>query len=122
MHSNTYKNTKFFGGSATTCASPPPWPSIFSIIHFGSTALLTRMTGISLHMQWPLTSHKNTKFIRNFTDTILIFSILFRLTDQNARKDEVGEVIQRPSSYLDGEGHILKKSFGRQSYTTATEL
>jgi hypothetical protein len=31
--------------------SPPPRPSLF-----GPTTLLTGMTGISLHMQWPLTS------------------------------------------------------------------
>jgi hypothetical protein len=37
------------------CASPPPRPSIFVIILFGSTTLLTGMTGISLHLQWPLT-------------------------------------------------------------------
>jgi hypothetical protein len=30
-------------------------PPFFPIILFGSTTLLTRMTGISLHMQWPLT-------------------------------------------------------------------
>jgi hypothetical protein len=28
----------------------------FTIILFGSTTLLTGITGISLHMQWPLTS------------------------------------------------------------------
>jgi hypothetical protein len=33
-----------------------PWPSIFSIVLFGSTTLLTGMTSFSLHMQWPLTS------------------------------------------------------------------
>jgi hypothetical protein len=31
-------------------------PPFYSIILFRSTALLTRMTGISLRMQWPLTS------------------------------------------------------------------
>jgi hypothetical protein len=31
-------------------------PPFFPIILFGSTTLLTGMTGISLHMQWPLTS------------------------------------------------------------------
>jgi hypothetical protein len=31
-------------------------PPFFLIILFGSTTLLTGMTGISLHMQWPLTS------------------------------------------------------------------
>jgi hypothetical protein len=46
----------FFGGSATPFASPPPGPSIFSIYSFGSTTLLTGMTSISLHMQWPLTN------------------------------------------------------------------
>jgi hypothetical protein len=29
---------------------------MFPIILFGSTTLFTGMTGISLHMQWPLTS------------------------------------------------------------------
>jgi hypothetical protein len=43
-------------GSATPYASPSPGPSIFSNYSFGSTMLLTRMTGISLRMQWPLTS------------------------------------------------------------------
>jgi hypothetical protein len=32
-------------------------PPFFPIILFGSTTLLTGMTGNSLHMQWPLTSH-----------------------------------------------------------------
>jgi hypothetical protein len=31
-------------------------PPFFQIILFGSTTLLIAMTGISLHMQWPLTS------------------------------------------------------------------
>jgi hypothetical protein len=31
-------------------------PPFFPIILFESTTLLTRMTGISLHLQWPLTS------------------------------------------------------------------
>jgi hypothetical protein len=31
----------------------------FPIILLGSTTLLTRMTGISLHMQWPLTSQSH---------------------------------------------------------------
>jgi hypothetical protein len=43
-------------GSATSCASPPPRLSIFPIILFLSTTLLTGMTNISLHVQWPLTS------------------------------------------------------------------
>jgi hypothetical protein len=48
-----------FFGSATPCAFPPPWPYIFSDYSFWSTALLTGMTGISLHMQWPLTSQSH---------------------------------------------------------------
>jgi hypothetical protein len=37
--------------SAAPCASPPPWPSLFQIILFLSTTLLTEMTVISLHKQ-----------------------------------------------------------------------
>jgi hypothetical protein len=40
-------------------------PSFFSGILFGSTTLLTGMTGISLHMQmmqWPLTSQLHGSF------------------------------------------------------------
>jgi hypothetical protein len=55
--------TLFFG-SATHCASPPPQPSNFSNYSFWSTTLLTRMTGISLHMQWPLTFKLHDCFFR----------------------------------------------------------
>jgi uncharacterized membrane protein YhfC len=48
-----------FFGSATPCAFPPP-PYIFSDYSFWSTTLLTGVTGISLHMQWPLTSQLNS--------------------------------------------------------------
>jgi hypothetical protein len=34
-------------------------PPFFPIILFGSTTLLTGMTDISLHMQWPLTSQSH---------------------------------------------------------------
>jgi hypothetical protein len=34
-------------------------PSFFQIILFGSTTLLSGMTGISWHMQWPLTSQSH---------------------------------------------------------------
>jgi hypothetical protein len=34
-------------------------PPFFPIMLFGSTTLLTGMTGISLHMQWPLTSQSH---------------------------------------------------------------
>jgi hypothetical protein len=50
--------------SATPCASPPPWPTIFLIIIFLSATLLTRMTGISIHVQWPLTSQSNGNFLK----------------------------------------------------------
>jgi hypothetical protein len=46
----------FWGGAATPCAFPPPRPSIFSDYSFWPTSLLTRMTSISLLMQWLLTS------------------------------------------------------------------
>jgi hypothetical protein len=51
-------------GSATLCDSPPPWHNIFSIILFLSTTLLTRMIGISLHVQWPLTSHSHGSYLK----------------------------------------------------------
>jgi hypothetical protein len=43
-------------------------PPFFPIILFLSTTLLTRMTGISLHMQWPLTSqsHGSLIFYRHY--------------------------------------------------------
>jgi hypothetical protein len=53
-----------FFGSATPCASPPPWPSLFPIILFLSTTLLTGMTCISLHMQWPLTSQSHGSLLK----------------------------------------------------------
>jgi hypothetical protein len=37
-------------------------PPFFPMIHFGSTTLLTWMTGISLHMQWPLTFQSHGSF------------------------------------------------------------
>jgi hypothetical protein len=49
----------------TPCASPPPLPSIVWIVFFLSTTLSTGMTGISLHMQWPLTSESHGKSQRN---------------------------------------------------------
>jgi hypothetical protein len=41
-------------------------PPSFPIILFGSTTLLTWMTGISLHMQWPLTSSNKQLFVFQF--------------------------------------------------------
>jgi hypothetical protein len=55
-----------FFGSATPCASPPLWPSIFPIILFGSTTLSNGMTGISFRMQWPLTSQSQGRLLQFF--------------------------------------------------------
>jgi hypothetical protein len=53
---------RFYFWSATSCAYPPPQPCIFSINLLRSTTLWTGMTGISLHMQWPLTSQSHGSF------------------------------------------------------------
>jgi hypothetical protein len=58
VHNFLIHDLMFFG-SATPCASPPPRPSIFPIILFLSTTLATGMTGISLHMQWPMISQSH---------------------------------------------------------------
>jgi hypothetical protein len=39
-------------------------PPFFPLILFVSTTLLTGMTGISLHMQWPLTSLSHGSFLK----------------------------------------------------------
>jgi hypothetical protein len=52
------------GGSATPCASPHPWSSLFLIILFLSTTLPIEMTGISLHMQRPLTSQSHGSILK----------------------------------------------------------
>jgi hypothetical protein len=39
-------------------------PPFFQIILFLSTTLLTGMPGISLHMQWPLTSQSHGSFLK----------------------------------------------------------
>jgi hypothetical protein len=52
-------------GPVAPCASPPPWPSIFSNYSFFlSTPLLTVTCGISLHVQWPLTSQWHGSFLK----------------------------------------------------------
>jgi hypothetical protein len=72
------KETFFlFGLLATPCASPPLQPTIFLIILFLSTTLLIGMAGISLHMQWPLTSQLHGSFLKEST--------LFFVTDQTPR-------------------------------------
>jgi hypothetical protein len=43
-----------FWGSATPCESPPHRPSIFSNYSFWVHYPVNRMSGIPLHMQWPL--------------------------------------------------------------------
>jgi hypothetical protein len=50
-------------GSAAPCAFPPPPRAfIFSDYSFCVHHPLTRMTGNSLHMQWPLTSQLHGSF------------------------------------------------------------
>jgi hypothetical protein len=39
-------------------------PPFFTIIIFLSTTLLTRMTSVCLHMQWPLTSQPHGSFLK----------------------------------------------------------
>jgi hypothetical protein len=53
------KEMFFFCVSDPFCLSPS-WPSIFFISLYGSTTLLTGMTGISLHMKWPPTDKKHS--------------------------------------------------------------
>jgi hypothetical protein len=48
------------GGSATPCASPLPRPSIYSDYSLLVHHQVNRMTGISSHVQWPLTSQSVT--------------------------------------------------------------
>jgi hypothetical protein len=49
----------FFFGQQPLVALLLLGPSFFQIILFLSTALSTGVTGISLHMQWPLTSQSH---------------------------------------------------------------
>jgi hypothetical protein len=66
----------FLGGAAVTpCASPPLRPSIFSDYSFVSATLLTWMTGISLHMPWPLNSQSRGS--RNYFFNIYFFGRAF---------------------------------------------
>jgi hypothetical protein len=53
-------------------------PPFFLIILFFSTTLSTGMTGISLHMQWPLSSQSDV--------SILKVNNRFVITDQNPRQ------------------------------------
>jgi hypothetical protein len=79
------------GGSAIPCASPPTQPYIFPIIHFGYTTLLTGMTGISLHLQWPLTPQSHGSFtqreplffVRDRTQRLYKVQIIFPLRKFN---------------------------------------
>jgi hypothetical protein len=49
----------FFSVSDPLCLSSSLALHFFPIILFWSTTLLTGMTGISLHLQWPLTSQSH---------------------------------------------------------------
>jgi hypothetical protein len=60
-------NTQIVAQSIFGQASTPVYP----IILFLSTTLSTGMTGISLHMQWPLTSQFHGSILKdNVTDQI----------------------------------------------------
>jgi hypothetical protein len=58
----------FFGGGGRGVSDPLWLSSSLSLNFFDyfflSTTLLTRMTGISFHMQWPLTSQSNGSFLK----------------------------------------------------------
>jgi hypothetical protein len=53
-----------FGRLATPCASPPPWPSIFSDYFFLVHHLVNRDDWHTLHVQWPLTSQLHGSFLK----------------------------------------------------------
>jgi hypothetical protein len=53
-----------FWGQQPLVPLPLLGPPFFQIIIFLSTALSTRMTVISLHMQWPLTSQSPGSFLK----------------------------------------------------------
>jgi hypothetical protein len=68
-----------FFGSATTCASPPARASIFSDYSFCvTTTLLAGMTGISLHMQWPLTSRSHGNLMGYLHNPTFLVKIVSR--------------------------------------------
>jgi hypothetical protein len=68
--------------SVTPCASPPPWPSIFSNYYFHVYHPVTGMTGISLHMQWPPTSQSHGRFVK---ENNCVFSLRIKLlSDQES--------------------------------------
>jgi hypothetical protein len=56
--------SNFLRVSAPCASPPPPQPPIFPIILFLATTLATGMTGISLHMQWPLTLQLHGSIIK----------------------------------------------------------
>jgi hypothetical protein len=69
--SNSVASVRTLFWASDPCASPPPWPSIFSDYSFQVQHPLTGMTGNSLHMQWPLTSQSHGSFLKEnnfFTD------------------------------------------------------
>jgi hypothetical protein len=60
------------------CASSPSWSIVFfQLFFFISTTLLTRMTGISSHVQWPLTYQLHNSFSQR--------EQLFFIVDQTSR-------------------------------------
>jgi hypothetical protein len=53
-------------GAASPGASPSTRPSTFMIILFLPTMLLTGISGISLHVQWPPTSRLHGSFLKEY--------------------------------------------------------
>jgi hypothetical protein len=99
-----------FWGSVTSCASPPPRPSIFSDYScFGSTTLLTGMTGNSLHMQWPQ-SHGSylDKFVIKFSpNSEITFNLvlLFRWACVTELRMDLSFLLQQKFFHLRRQDH-----------------
>jgi hypothetical protein len=87
----------------------PPFFSDYSF--FGSTTLLTGMTGISLHMQWPLTSQLHGSVSQRETLVFLLRIKLHATVIITSTVDSL--VVKRP--VLCKRIHFLPKSTFRYS-------
>jgi hypothetical protein len=67
-----------FWVSVTPCAFPLPRPSISSDYSFLVDHPVTRMTGISLHMQWPLTSQSHGSILKE-NNCFVFFKLRIKL-------------------------------------------
>jgi hypothetical protein len=100
-----------FGFRKFSGVSVPPPPSIFLIILFVSTTLLTRMTGSYLHMQWPLTSQSHGSFLKEIN--------CFFVTDQTPRP---GFKKFYPSTHFLPKSGLTKWSPGADGRPHAADL